>query len=200
MSSETIKAREADILGKPLRVPEVRPEDMTEEVLAMVTPPKGYGTPGELPQVFLVLANNPEMFKVHSPMGSYFIVQGKLPPRDRELLILRNAWLCQAPYEWGEHVGIGKRVGISSEEIERVIAGPDAPGWTDHERALLTAVGELHGNAMISDPTWDKLAETLSHAQMLEVPVLVGQYQATAYMQNSMRLPLRPGNIGLAAR
>ena len=81
-----------------------------------------------------------------------------------------------------------------------MIAGPDAPGWTDHERALLAAVGELHGNAMISDATWDKLAETLSHAQMLEVPVLVGQYQATAYMQNSMRLPLRPGNPGLAAR
>lgn len=200
MSSNDINTREADILGKPLRIPEVNPKDMTEEVLAMVTPPKGYGTPGELPQVFLVLANNPEMFKVHSPMGSYFIVQGKLDPRDRELLILRNAWLCQAPYEWGEHVGIGKRVGISGEEIERVIAGPDAPGWTDHERALLTAVDELHDNAMISDPTWDLLASTLDHAQMLEIPVLVGQYQATAYMQNSMRLPLRPGNIGLAAR
>ncbi len=200
MSSETIKAREAEIIGKPLRIPEVNPRDMTDEVRALVTPPRGYGTPGELPQVFLVLANNPEMFKVHAPMGSYFIVQGKLDPRDRELLILRNAWRCQAPYEWGEHVGIGKRIGISSEEIERVIAGPDSPGWTGHERALLTAVDELHGNAMISDATWDLLAGTLSHAQMLEIPVLVGQYQATAYLQNSMRLPLRPGNAGLAAR
>jgi alkylhydroperoxidase family enzyme len=200
MSTDKTKAREADILGKPLRIAARRPAEIEEDTLALIAPPKGYGTEGELPEVFLVMAHNPELLKVHKPMGSYFITQGKLPPRDRELLILRNAWLCQAPYEWGEHVGIGKRVGITSEEIERVIAGPDAAGWTEHERALLTAVADLHGNAMIGDAAWDILAKTLSNAQMLEIPVLVGQYQATAYLQNSMRLPLRPGNAGLAAR
>ena len=200
MDADKIKAREADILGKPLRIPEVRPEDLSDDVRALITPPKGYGTPGELPQAFLVLVNNLELFKVHQPMGSYFIVQGKLPPRDRELLILRNAWLCQAPYEWGEHVAIGKQVGITSEEIERVTAGPAAEGWTDHERALLTAVEELRDNAMISDPTWDLLAGTFSHAQMIEIPALVGEYQAIAYMQNSTRLPVRPSNPGLSAR
>ena len=200
MSSDKTRAREADILGKPLRIRAMRPDDIDPDTLALIAPPKGYGTEGELPEVFLVMAHNPELLTVHKPMGSYFIVQGKLPPRDRELLILRNAWLCQAPYEWGEHVGIGKRVGITSEEIERVTAGPDAPGWTGHERALLEAVADLHGNAMISDAVWDILARTLSNAQMLEIPSLVGQYQATAYMQNSMRLPLRPGNPGLAAR
>ena len=52
-----------------------------------------------------------------------------LTPRDRELLILRAGWNNQAPYEWGQHVAIALRSDISQEEIDRVPAGPDAPGW-----------------------------------------------------------------------
>ena len=200
MSSDGIKAREADVTGKPLRIEPVADEQISDEVRDLLGPPKGYGTPGELPVQFRIMLHHPDLLETYRPMGSFFIVQGKLPPRDRELLILRNAWICQAPYEWGEHVGIGKRCGLTSEEIERVTAGPDAPGWTEHERALLTAVAELHGNAMITDATWAILARTLDTAQMLEVPLIVGQYQGTAYFQNSLRLPLRPGNEGLAAR
>ncbi len=200
MGSDNIEAREADILGKPLRIPAISEDQISDDMREVVKPPKGYGTPGETPEVFRVMLHNPEMLQLYHPMGGYFIVEGKLPPRDRELAILRNAWLCQAPYEWGEHVGIGKKCGISSEEMERITEGPEAAGWSEHDRAVLRAVDELLGNAMISDATWATLAATLDHAQMLELPVLVGTYQATAYLQNSMRLPLRPSNPGLSAR
>lgn len=200
VTSDRIGAREADIFGKPLRIPARGEQEISEEHRALVAPPKGYGMPGELPEMFRVMLHNPDMLKVYHPMGAYFIVEGKLPPRDRELAILRNAWLCQAPFEWGEHVAIGTKCGLTSEEIERVTEGPEAAGWSRHDRAILRAVDELLSNAMISDATWIVLAETLDHAQMLEVPVLVGTYQATAYLQNSLRLPLRPGNPGLAAR
>ncbi|MEI4884324.1 carboxymuconolactone decarboxylase family protein, partial [Klebsiella pneumoniae] len=81
-------------------------------------------------------------------------------------------------------------------EIERVTKGPEAPGWNEHDRALLRAVDELHRDSMISDATWNTLAKTLNEAQMLEVPMLIGQYQAGAYVHNSLRLHLRPGNPG----
>jgi alkylhydroperoxidase family enzyme len=200
MTPDQIKAREADIMGKPLRIEPVPDASISDEVRELLGPPKGYGTPGELPVQFRILLHHPELLEIYRPMGSFFIVQGKLAARDRELLILRNAWICQAPYEWGEHVAIGKRIGLTSEEIERVTQGPDAPGWTEHERALLVAVAELHKSAMISDATWNVLAQTLDEAQLLEVPLLVGQYQGTAYLQNALRLPLRAGNPGLAAR
>ena len=34
-----------------------------------------------------------------------------LVPRERELLILRIGWLCQAEYEWGQHVIFGREAG-----------------------------------------------------------------------------------------
>jgi hypothetical protein len=37
---------------------------------------------------------------------------------------------------------------------------------------------------------------------MIELPIVIGQYQAVAYYQNSLRLRLRlhDGNLGLKAR
>ena len=43
-----------------------------------------------------------------------------LPPRERELLILRTGWLCQAEYEWGQHVVFGKAAGLTDAEIARI--------------------------------------------------------------------------------
>ncbi len=59
---------------------------------------------------------------------------------------------------------------------------------------------ELHTDAMISDETWAVLAETLSDKQLIELPILVGVYQGTAYLQNSLRIPLMKHNPGLMAR
>ena len=189
-----------DILGHGLRIPAMDESEISDDMREVVAPPKGYGTPGDTPEVFRVMLRNPELLKVYHPMGGYFIVEGKMPPRDRELVILRVGWLSQAPYEWGEHVAIGKRVGLSDAEIERVTAGADAPGWGEHDSALLRAVDELVTTAMISDATWAVLERSLDAAQLIELPVVVGTYQATAYLQNSLRLTLRPSNPGLAAR
>src|SRR5512145_1061695 len=41
-----------------------------------------------------------------------------LPPREREILILRIGWLNQSEYEFGQHVLFGRRAGLSDEEID----------------------------------------------------------------------------------
>src|SRR5271156_3096787 len=43
-----------------------------------------------------------------------------LPPRERELLILRIGWLCQSEYEWGQHVLFARAAGLSDTEIARI--------------------------------------------------------------------------------
>jgi alkylhydroperoxidase family enzyme len=128
------------------------------------------------------------------------VEERRLSDRDQELAILRLAWLTGTPFVWGEHVRIGKKIGMTGEEIERVTLGSQAPGWSPHDAAVLRAVEELHGNAMISDATWAALAETLDAARLVELPILIGQYQALAYLQNSLRVPLWDGNDGLASR
>jgi alkylhydroperoxidase family enzyme len=153
-----------------------------------------------LPEIIRTLLRHPHLFNALTDVGIQLLSRGALSARDRELAILRMGWLCRAPYEWGEHVIIAKKAGITSAEIERVTQGSKAEGWSRHEAAILRAAEELRADAMISDSTWAELAETLDERQLIELPALIGQYQAVAYYQNSLRLRPHEGNLGLAAR
>jgi alkylhydroperoxidase family enzyme len=83
--------------------------------------------------------------------------------------------------------------GIDRELIERVAAGPDAPGWDERQSLLLRAADELHGNARISDATWDGLARSFDEQQLIELPILVGQYHLVAFVLNSLGVEPEPG-------
>lgn len=119
-----------------------------------------------------------------------------LAPRDRELLILRTAWLCRAEYEWAQHVLIGRKAGLDNEEIERCKHGADAAGWTDTEKLLLRAADELHGQQKIADDTWAGLAGHFDTLQLMDIVFAVGQYTLIAYALNSFGTPLDDGLAG----
>ncbi len=121
------------------------------------------------------------------------------PARERELLILRTGWLCQAEYEWAQHRLIGQSVGISDAEIERVREGPEAAGWDPFEATLLRAADELHASARIDDATWDELAARYDEAQLIEVPMVVGHYHMVAFTLNSLGVPLEEGVEGFGS-
>ena len=70
--------------------------------------------------------------------------------------------------------------------------GPDAEGWTKLEAAMLRAADELHADAC-TDDTWALLAAHLTERQLIEVPVLVGQYHLVGYMLNSLGVEREPG-------
>jgi alkylhydroperoxidase family enzyme len=121
------------------------------------------------------------------PFGAK-ILNGKLPPRDRELLILRTGWTCQAEYEWSQHVVISLGIGLTEDEIERVTSGPGAD-WDDFDAALLRAADELHSDSCIGDATWKVLAGRYDEAQLIELIMLVGQYHLVAMTVNTLGIP-----------
>lgn len=205
---ERLEARHREVLGKGPRIAPVDREEAAESVRDSAARLSGAvgGDPAairldRLPEIMFTMSRLPGLW--NRLIELTVELQGPnalLPARDRKLAILRTGWLCQAPYEFGEHVRLAKRMGMTGEEIERVIAGSAAEGWTRHERAILRAVEELHEGAMVGDGTWRELTGTFDEAQMIELLVLVGQFTATAYFQNSLRLRLERGNEGLMAR
>ncbi len=119
-----------------------------------------------------------------------------LPPREREIVILRVGWLCQAEYEWGQHVVFGRQVGLTDAEIARIKLGADAPGWTPLEMALLKATDELHHDSFISDPTWAALSQHYDAQQLMDVVFAVGQYHLVSMALNTFGVQLDPGVTG----
>ena len=119
-----------------------------------------------------------------------------LVPRERELLILRIGWLCQAEYEWGQHVYFGKGAGLTDEEIARIKEGPDAEGWDPFDATLLRAADELHADALISDATWAALSERYNTQQLMDVVFTVGQYNMVSMALNTFGVQLDKGVKG----
>jgi 4-carboxymuconolactone decarboxylase len=143
--------------------------------------------------IFPTFARNPELFRAWLPFGGHLLTAGTLSGRDRELLILRTAVNCRSSYEWGQHVRISLDGGIDRETIDRVLEGPEAGGWSEHEAALLRAADELHGDSRISDASWETLAKTYDTEQLIEATMVVGHYTMLAEALNSFGVELDEG-------
>ena len=152
----------------------------------------GVGLGGPASNIFGTLVRHPGLFHHWLPFGGKLLA-GKLPPRDRELLILRTGWHCRSAYEWGQHVLIARKSGVTDDEIGRVPEGPDAPGWSDFDAVLLRAADELHADARISDGTWAALAERYDERQLIEIPMLVGHYHMVAFTLNTLGVEREEG-------
>ncbi|MET0365959.1 MAG: carboxymuconolactone decarboxylase family protein [Sphingobium sp.] len=206
---DRIRAREAEILGQPPRIPPVDRQSVAEEVQAVTARLRG-GVVGKdaapfpldaIPEIMFTLCRYPDVWnKIMDLSLQLQSASGRLPPRVRQLAILRTAWLLQAPYEWGEHVRHSKRVGLTTEDVEQAVIGSTSPHWSPDEAAVLRCCEELRENVMVSDATWEALGKTLDDGQRFELLVLIGQFTNVAYFQNSLRLRLEPQNEGLAAR
>lgn len=145
-----------------------------------------------VPDVFLLLMRHKRLFRPWLQFASRLMPNGTLDRRDAELVILRVGWNCRSRYEWGQHVIIGQKAGLTPEEIARVALGPEAPGWNPRQAALLQATDELHRDHIIGEATWSRLATHLNHAQLIEVGMLVGHYEMLAGVLNSVGLALEP--------
>jgi 4-carboxymuconolactone decarboxylase len=176
------------------RIPPVGDDEMDEETRVLLEEVRL--PDAEALNIFATLVRHPGLFRRWMPFAGKLLA-GKLPARDRELLILRTAWRCRSPYEWGQHVRLAKAAEISDEEINRIVAGPDAPGWEPFDRTLLNAADELHDDSGITDATWSALAARYDERQVIEVPMLVGQYHMVAFTLNSLGVEREPGVPGL---
>jgi alkylhydroperoxidase family enzyme len=177
------------------RLAPVSGDDITDEMAELLGTNAGVVATTPASNIFATLVRHPGLYRKWLPFGGK-ILAGKLPARDRELLILRTGWNCRSEYEWGQHTLIGAASGLSAEEIDRVTAGPDADGWDNFDRVLLRAADELHADACLTDATWAVLAERYDQRQLIEVPMLVGHYHMVAFALNSLGVQREDGVPG----
>jgi 4-carboxymuconolactone decarboxylase len=176
------------------RIPPLPPDEWEGDIKRILEAVPG-GVENRLGEnnIFPTLARHPELFRAWLRFGGYLLTSGKLSGRDRELLILRTAVNCGSSYEWGQHVRISLAGGLERETIDRVLDGPDAAGWSEHEAALLRAADELHQGSRISEETWAKLAESYDADELIETTMVIGHYTMLAGALNSLGVELDEG-------
>lgn len=175
------------------RVAPLPPADWDDEVREVL---EATQMGGRTLNIFQTLARHPKLLKRWLVFGNHILFKSTISPRERELLILRTGWNCGAEYEWGQHVVIGKQVGITDDEIDRITRGPDAPGWDPFDAALLRAADDLHRDSCIGESTWSALSARYDTQQLIDVVFTVGQYTLVSMALNTLGVQLDEGIPG----
>ena len=169
------------------RVPPLEKENWDEQVQKIFRPMVGAGT---VYNIFKTMAHHPDLFRRWLVFANHVLFKSTVPVRERELVILRIGYLCQANYEWTQHVKIGLDAGMSKDEVRRIAQGPDAPEWSEQDRLLLKATDELHADAFVSDATWQGLGAYYNTQQLMDIVFAIGQYNLVSMALNTLGVQL----------
>ena len=140
--------------------------------------------------LFRVMAGNArawEKFRAGSLLD-----RGPLSLREREIVIDRTTALTACEYEWGVHVAAyAKASELTEEQVRATVKGrPDAPCWSEAERALLAAVDALHHRSTLSEAEFAALSAHYDETKILEIILLCGFYHTVSYLANGLAVPL----------
>jgi 4-carboxymuconolactone decarboxylase len=164
-------------------------DEAVDQALAAMLPAERRN-PQDASNALATLVNHPALTKAFLRFNVHLLFSSTLPPRIRELAILRVAHRRDCAYEWSHHVSLAKREGISDEAIAAVRLGPDAWAADEFERAVLTGVDELDEKSQLSDETWATLGERLDDRQRMDYVFTVGCYSMLAMAFNTFGVRL----------
>jgi len=125
------------------------------------------------------------------------IFNGALPERDREVLILRTAWLTQCRVQWAYHEAPAARAGLTASDIDAIVEGPESTALEAWDRVLVRVVDQLREHGTVDDATWDVLAFRYTTEQLIEIPLIAGHYLMIAYAVNAFGTPVPEGSAEL---
>ena len=171
-------------------------DESVQEALAGMLPPERRN-PRDASNVLSTMVNHPALTKAFLRFNVHLLFSSTLPPRIRELAILRVAHRRNCAYEWTHHVDLAKREGVTDAEIDAV----RRPGLTDSnfdefERAVLTGVDELDEQSQLSDQTWATLGERFDDRQRMDYVFTVGSYMMLAMALNTFGVQLEQEHKG----
>jgi 4-carboxymuconolactone decarboxylase len=154
---------------------------------------------GQTLNIFRTLAHQPTLLKRFNALGGAFLAHGLLPPREREIVILRVGWNCRSVYEFGQHTVMGRAAGLTDGEIA-ALATPRAAGrWSADEEALIALADEICGDDCASDATFAALRRRWNDAELVELVALVGFYRMVSGFLNTMGIEPEDGLPGWPA-
>jgi 4-carboxymuconolactone decarboxylase len=133
------------------------------------------------------LAHHPALAKAFLRFNVHLLTSSTLPPRIRELAILRVAHRRQCAYEWSHHVRMAKDEGITEDQIAAVQRFGDGSteDFNAFDHAVITGVDELDEKSALSDETWAALGERLNDQQRMDYVFTVGCYALLAMAFNT---------------
>lgn len=109
-------------------------------------------------------------------LGNSLLKGEELPPRLRELAVLRVGHLTGSKYEFTQHTGIALTAGLTREQVDAIPDWRDSTAFNDEERAILAYADEVERDVKVKDETFATLRSFFSEHTIVELTVVIGYY------------------------
>lgn len=116
------------------------------------------------------------VFRACWEQGAILLTQSSVPPKLRELAILRVGYLSNARYEIFQHEALARHVGLSEAEIDAIRHGDPDGVLAAEQRAVLEFVDDVVRNVRAGDATLAAVREHLDDSQVVDLITVFGMY------------------------
>lgn len=144
--------------------------------------------------IFRMLPHAPTFLRGFGQLGTAILSQAAFDARLRELVILRVGQSSPAPYEWQQHVPIGRACGVSEDEIAALERNDlRASCFSDRDRIVFRLTDELLASPRASDATLAEMRASFSDREVCEAVLTVGFYMMVARFLETTGVDLETG-------
>ena len=162
-------------------LPEDEWDDAVDHALSGMLPPERRNAEAA-GNLLATLVRHPKLTRAFLRFNNHLLFSSTLPPRLRELAVLRVAHRHGSEYEWRHHVRMGRDAELTDDVIDGIQRGVASDGL---DQAILRAVDELQDKSAVSDETWTVLSEHLDERQRMDLVFTIGCYGALAMAINT---------------
>ncbi len=136
------------------------------------------------------LAHSPGAARAFLGLGKFIRFQSRLDPRLREMAILQVGYLARSPYEYSQHVKIGRDYGVSNADIEAIAAesAGRATSLDPPAKAALRAAREMTLGPALTDETFSALQQHFDHERLTDLIVTIAFYNGVVRLLAALEI------------
>ena len=151
------------------RLPYLDQEDLAEEDRELLARPAN---------LFRLLVHSPDAYRRFGALGGWIRTGSTLDPRLREMAILQVGYLTRCEYEYSHHITLGRRFGVSDDDIRAITAetAGEQTALDELDRAVLRLAREMTTELRGSDEAFETVRARLSEEHVIDLLMTVAFY------------------------
>ena len=147
--------------------------------------------------LYRAIANSPtNLLLNYIRLGNSIISQTELPPRLRELAVIRVASLSGSKYEWAQHAPLGLEVGLNQQQLDVISGWKNSSEFSSEERAVLQYTDEAVRDVSVTDRTFNELKKFFNDRLIVELTMVIGYYKLTATILGPLQVDIDENSLG----
>ena len=167
------------------RIKELSPADMTQEQLDLYESTRAGG--GLLGGPNIAYLRIPKFMQINQAMVGY-LRTNSLPPRLRQLAILRTVKYWGARFAWAFHVPASLKEGVQQDIIDDIEKGQEPVSASPKDKAVLRVCTELLETRRLSDDTYQTAIDMFGEAGLADIVATSGFYCLISLTLNTFEI------------